>query len=109
MIHEVFDQHTKKHNNSWFSITRLRSDILFYFFFANFEVLHFLAFSEFLSCFSNFDFHFFEIGFKSRSFGGSGDFSLSPSSSPRRDLSNELGLSSGNKKVSTFFLASKQW
>ena len=33
---------------------------------------------------------------------------MSPSSSPRRDLSNELGPSSGNKKVSTFFGASEQ-
>ena len=54
--------------------------------------------------FSKSDFHFFEIGFKSRSFGGSGGFSLSPSSSPRRDLSNELGPSSGNKKSKYFFL-----
>ena len=47
---------------------------------------------------------FLKSGFKGRSLGGSGDFSLSPSSSPCRDLSNELGLSSGNlKKQALFF------
>ena len=46
------------------------------------------------------DFRVFRISivfvFLNSSSGGSGDLSLSPVSSPCRDLSNELGPSSGN-------------
>ena len=38
-----------------------------------------------------------KIGLNKKGLVGFGDFSLSPSSSPYRDLSNELGLSSGNQ------------